>query len=73
MKPMSLTRFTIGVMILAGMEWFRPLVYFTGIMMIFAGLTGICLLDLFYRTILGPPRSVSKDGSDSEGIGLGCG
>ena len=48
MSSINLTRVTNGILILAGMLFFKPLVYFVAIMMIFAGLTGFCLLDKLF-------------------------
>lgn len=48
MSSMKLTRLTNGVLILIGLLFFKPLAYFVGIMMIFAGLTGICLLEKLF-------------------------
>ncbi len=53
MKPINPTRITIGVLIILGLLFFKPLAYFVGIMMIFAGLTGICFLENFYAKIFG--------------------
>ena len=43
------TRLTNGMLILIGALFFKPLVYFVAIMMIFAGLTGFCLLEKFFN------------------------
>ena|SRR3989338_8683668 len=59
MKSINLTRLTIGIMIIAGLLFFKPLAYFTGIMMIFAGLTGICFLEMFYAKVFGINSSCS--------------
>ena len=45
MSSIRLTRLIIGILILIGLLFFKPLAYLVGIMMIFAGLTGICLLE----------------------------
>ena len=42
-----------------GLLFFKPLAYFTGIMMIFAGLTGICFLEMFYAKVFGISSSCS--------------
>ncbi len=63
MRPVSFTRTTIGVMLIIGLLWCRPLIWLCGIMMIFAGLTGVCFLDLFYRMIL-PKRTPEEGGFD---------
>ncbi len=49
MPAINLTRLTNGVLILIGLIFFKPLVYFVGIMMIFAGLTGICWMERFFN------------------------
>ena len=59
MKPVNLTRLTIGVLIIVGLLLFRPLAYFVGAMMIFAGLTGICLLETLFSKIFGVSASCS--------------
>lgn len=47
MKVVNLTRIINGVLILIGLLFFKPLAYFVGVMMIFAGLSGICLMEKF--------------------------
>ncbi len=49
MSSIKLTRLTMGILILIGLLFFKPLAYFVGIMMIFAGLTGICLLEKLFN------------------------
>ena len=49
MSSVKLTRLTIGILIIAGLLFFKPLAYFVGIMMIFAGLTGVCLLEKLFN------------------------
>jgi hypothetical protein len=63
MRPVSFTRTTIGIMIISGLLWCRPLIWVCGIMMVFAGLTGVCFLDVFYRLIL-PKRSPPGEAAD---------
>jgi len=48
---MKLIRLTNGALILIGLLFFKPLAYFVGIMMIFAGLTGVCLLEKFFNKL----------------------
>lgn len=48
MSSMSLTRITNGILILIGILFFKPLVYFVAIMMIIAGLTGFCLMEKLF-------------------------
>ncbi len=49
MSSINLTRLTIGILILVGLLFFKPLAYFVGIMMIFAGLTGVCLIEKLFN------------------------
>jgi hypothetical protein len=42
---MNIIRLINGMLILIGLLFFNPLAYFVGIMMIFAGLTGVCLME----------------------------
>ncbi len=51
MSSMKLIRLTNGALILIGLLFFKPLAYFVGIMMIFAGLTGVCLLEKFFNKL----------------------
>ena len=51
MSSINLTRITMGMLIIAGLLFFKPLAYFVGIMMIFAGLTGICLLEKIFNKL----------------------
>ena len=48
MLSMNPVRLTIGVLILVGLLFLKPLVYFVGIMMVVAGLTGFCLLEKLF-------------------------
>ena len=67
MKSVNLTRITIGIMMVAGLLFFKPLAYFAGIMMIFAGLTGICFLEMFYAKVFGIRSSCSAVPSANTG------
>ncbi len=49
MSSIRLTRLSMGILILIGLIFFKPLAYFAGIMMVFAGLTGICLLEKLFN------------------------
>lgn len=51
MRSINLTRLTIGILIIIGLLFFKPLAYVIGIMMIFSGLTGICLLERFFNKL----------------------
>ena len=58
MFSLNPVRLTIGIMIIAGLLFFRPLAYFVGIMMIIAGLTGFCLMEKLFNK-LGSPKQCS--------------
>ncbi len=45
MKSLNLTRIVMGIIVIVGLVFFKPLAYFAGAMMIFAGLTGMCFLE----------------------------
>jgi len=49
----------MGVIVIVGLLAFRPLAYFAGAMMIFAGLTGVCLLERLFGRALGASASCS--------------
>lgn len=49
MSTMSLTRITNGMLILIGIFFFKPLVYFVAVMMIVARLTEFCLLEKIFN------------------------
>lgn len=49
MSSIGLTRIANGMLILVGILFFKPLVYFVAIMMIVAGLTGFCLLEKVFN------------------------
>lgn len=49
MSSIKLTRITNGALILIGLLFFKPLAYLVAIMMIFAGLTGVCLLEKIFN------------------------
>ncbi len=51
MSSIKLVRLVNGMLILIGLLFFKPLAYFVGIMMIFAGLTGVCLLDKLFNKL----------------------
>lgn len=59
MKSLNLTRITMGVIVIVGLLFFKPLAYFAGAMMIFAGLTGICFLEKFFSRFFGGGTSCS--------------
>ncbi|OGX25427.1 MAG: hypothetical protein A3J51_04380 [Omnitrophica WOR_2 bacterium RIFCSPHIGHO2_02_FULL_45_21] len=48
MSSINPTRLTNGILILLGLIFFKPLAYFVAIMMIFAGVTGVCLLEKLF-------------------------
>lgn len=47
-RSLNLTRLTMGIIVIVGLLFFKPLAYFAGAMMIFAGLTGVCFLEEFF-------------------------
>ena len=49
MSSVNLVRLTIGILIIIGLLFFKPLAYLVGIMMIVAGLTGVCLLEKLFN------------------------
>ena len=51
MSSLNLTRIINGIVILIGLLFFKPLAYFVGIMMIFAGFTGICMMERFLNKL----------------------
>lgn len=51
MNVVNLTRIINGMLIIIGLLFFKPLAYFVGIMMIFAGLSGICLMGKFLNKL----------------------
>ena len=77
MRTISLTRISIGIMLVVGLLYFRPLIWFVAFMQILAGFTGVCLLDKLYRALLGKDfgkkksRRHSADGEANE-VGGAC-
>ncbi len=59
MKSLNLTRITMGIIVIAGLLFFKPLAYFAAGMMIFAGLTGICFLEKFFSRFFSSGTSCS--------------
>jgi SAM-dependent methyltransferase len=57
MRPHNLARVVMGSIVLIGLLLWQPLAYFAGTMMIFAGFTGICLLEKLFGKILGVPAA----------------
>lgn len=45
MRSLNLTRIVMGIIVIAGLLFFKALAYFAGAMMIFAGLMGVCFLE----------------------------
>ncbi len=58
MLSINLTRLTNGILLFIGLLWFKPLAYFVAVMMIVAGLTGVCLMEKMFRKL---------------GVNTGCG
>jgi len=48
MVSINPVRLTIGILILLGLVFFRPLAYLVGIMMVIAGVTGFCPLEKLF-------------------------
>jgi len=65
MKPLSLTRIAMGIIVIAGLLFFKPLAYFAAGMMIFAGLTGICFLEKLFSRLFGSSISCSVVATNS--------
>jgi SAM-dependent methyltransferase len=53
MKSLNLTRIVMGIIVIVGLVFFKPLAYFAGAMMIFAGLTGVCFLEKLFSKVFG--------------------
>lgn len=51
MSSINLTRLASGILILVGMFFFKPLVYFVAIMLIVAAFTGFCLMEKLFNKI----------------------
>ncbi len=51
MSSIKLTRLTNGMLLFVGLLWFKPLAYFVAVMMIVAGLTGVCLMERMFRKL----------------------
>ena len=76
MRSINLTRLTIGSLVILGLVFWLPVAYFAGAMMIFAGLTNICLLERLFARTLGTATSCSgapgvKVSERSKGMKLG--
>lgn len=59
MKSLNLTRLIMGIMVIMGLLFFKPLAYFAGAMMIFAGLTDVCFLEKFFSRFFNGSASCS--------------
>ena len=59
MKSLNVTRIVMGIIVIAGLLFFKPLAYFAGAMMIFAGLTGVCLLEKLLSKVFSSGGSCS--------------
>jgi SAM-dependent methyltransferase len=49
----------MGIIVIVGLLFFKPLAYFAGAMMIFAGLTGVCFLEKFISKVIGTGAACS--------------
>src|SRR3990172_8308349 len=68
MRSINLTRLTIGSLVILGLVFWTPLAYFVGAMMIFAGLTNVCLLERLFARLLGASASCSLAHSQNPGL-----
>lgn len=68
MKSLNLTRVTMGVIVIVGLLFFKPLAYFVGAMMIFAGLTGVCFLEKFFSRFFSGSTSCSTTANLSNNL-----
>ena len=68
MRSINLTRLTIGSLVILGLVFWTPLAYFAGAMMIFAGLTNVCLLERLFARLPGASTSCSLARSQNPGL-----
>ncbi len=59
MKSLNLARIVMGMIVIVGLLFFKPLAYFAGAMMIFAGLTGGCFLEKLLSKVFSSGTSCS--------------
>jgi len=59
MKSLNLTRIVMGIIVFVGLLFFKPLAYFAAVMMIFAGLTGVCFLEKLLSKVFSSGASCS--------------
>lgn len=59
MRSLNLTRIVMGIIVIVGLLFFKPLAYFAGAMMVFAGLTGVCFLEKLLSKVLSSGTSCS--------------
>lgn len=71
MRSINLTRLTIGSLVILGLVFWTPLAYFVAGMMIFAGLTNICLLERLFARAFGTATSCS--GAPGVHVSTQCG
>lgn len=67
MRSINLTRLTIGSLVILGLVFWTPVAYFAGAMMIFAGVTNVCLLERVFARLLGASASCSPARSQNPG------
>lgn len=58
----------MGVIVIVGLLFFKPLAYFAGAMMIFAGLTGVCFLEKFFAKFFSISASCSTTVNPSNAL-----
>jgi len=59
MRFLNLTRIVMGIIVIVGLLFFKPLAYFAAAMMIFAGLTDICFLEKLLSKVFSSGTSCS--------------
>ena len=64
MRSLNLTRIVMGIIVIVGLVFFKPLAYFAGAMMIFTGLTGVCFLEKLLSKISSSGASCSISATD---------
>jgi hypothetical protein len=67
MRSINLTRLTIGSLVILGLVFWLPVAYFAGAMMVFAGVTNVCLLERLFARLPGSSTSCSLARSQNPG------
>jgi len=55
----------MGIIIIVGLVFFKPLTYLVAVMMIFSGLTGVCFLEKFFSRFFGGSTSCSAPAANT--------